>query len=423
MRRGKTKRRRVAVTGIGIVSAAGCTAAGLWQNVVDGASAIHSISRFDASAFRCRIGAEVEGFDFSPYLDGHRTARLDRFSQFAVAASSDALADAGLEASNASSRQAAVYLGSALGGIAFGEEQHERYLDSGIRSVAPGLALSIFVGAAASNVAIEFGFRGPSISNANSCASGAIAIGEAFHLVRDGDMDLVLAGGVECPLAPLTFGSFSLIRAMSTRNDDPESSCRPFDRDRDGFVMGEGAAVLLLEEMEHARRRGAAIKAELLGYATTNDAHHMTVPRPDGSEAARAMTIAMKDANVEAHDVGYVNAHATGTSLGDAAEAAALRSVFGGNTPPVSGTKAIHGHALGATPAIEAAITVMALSSGFLPATTNLETVDSDCEVNHVAVGGTFSQPTFALSNAFGFGGINAALVMGRCDQDGHVQA
>ncbi|HEV3311057.1 MAG TPA: beta-ketoacyl-[acyl-carrier-protein] synthase family protein [Chloroflexota bacterium] len=401
---------KVAVTGIGLVTAIGASREDVWAAVRAGCSPMRRVRRFDATGFRSQIACEVDGFDFTRYQNGHRSDRFDRFSEFAVAAARDAILDARL----VPEAETAVYLGSALGGIAFGEEQHKRYVTNGIKSVAPNVALTVFAGAAATNVAIELGLRGPAMSNANSCASGAISIGEAFHLIRNAGIKVALAGGVECPLAPLTFGSFSLIKAMSRRNDNPETSCRPFDLSRDGFVMAEGAAILVLEEWEHATLRGAHILAEILGYATTNDAHHMTVPRPDGSEAARAIRLALDDASVAPCDVDYINAHATGTVLGDAAEARAIRAIFGESTPPISGTKPLHGHALGASPAIEAAITVMAMNRSFVPATANLTNIDPDCPGNHVLSPGREIEVRVALSNAFGFGGINAALVFGR---------
>ncbi|HZT97275.1 MAG TPA: beta-ketoacyl-[acyl-carrier-protein] synthase family protein [Chloroflexota bacterium] len=410
-------RRRVAVSGIGVVTAAGTNPCALWESVAAERSCIGCLTRFDPSEFRSRMAAEVH--DFVPPNGTHaaRSSRLDRFSQFAVSAAEQALHDAGVDATALEGDGVGVYIGSALGGIAFGEEQHERFLAMGIRSVAPGLALSVFSGAGATNVSIAFGLRGPSISNANSCASGAVAIGEGFRMIREGKADVILAGGVEAPLAPLTFGSFALIKAMSANNAEPESACRPFDAARDGFVMGEGAAVLVLEEWNSARARGVRIRGELLGYATTSDAHHMTVPLPAGSEAARAMREALSDAGLDTGAVGYIQAHATGTRLGDAAESAAIISVFGPDTPPVSGTKAVHGHALGASPAIEAAITVMAMEHGHLPATVNLEQPGADCRLNHVPKGGLDTAPEFALSNAFGFGGINASLVFGPGDR------
>jgi 3-oxoacyl-[acyl-carrier-protein] synthase II len=405
---------RVVITGIGAISAIGCGAEQLWHGCLRSKSGIRRITRFDPTSFRSQIAAEVNGFDIHDYRDGKRVARLDRFSQFAVACAQQALCDAGFCPDALRGREIAVYLGSALGGVAFAEEQHERYLVAGLKAVAPSLALTVFAGAGATNIAIEFGFCGPAISNANSCASGAIAVGEAFRLLRSGQANIALAGGVEAPLAPLTFGSFALIKAMSTRNDAPALACRPFDRDRDGFVMGEGAAILVLEELQHAMRRDARIYAEILGYGTTNDAHHMTVPLADGREAARAVRLALAEARLEPSDVGYVNAHATGTPLGDAAESAALTAVFGEQTPPVSGTKALYGHALGASPALEAAITALAVHHNYAPATLNLCNVAPDCQLNHVCAPGQPLESGVALTTAFGFGGINAALLMAR---------
>jgi len=369
------------------------------------------LSRFDGSALRSQIAAEVREFDFQLGERGSHTSRLDRFSQFAVSAARAAVADAGFDGQLAGTN-AAVYLGSALGGVEYAEEQHARYVEKGIRAVAPALAVSVFAGAGATNVAIALDLRGPAISNANSCASGAIAMGEASRLIRAGGADVALAGGVECPLAPLTFGSFSVIKAMSKRNNDPKRSCRPFDQDRDGFVMGEGAGILVLEEWEHAIGRGATIMAELIGYATTNDAYHMVMPRPDGIEAARAMGLALADAGLKPSNIDYINAHATGTPLGDAAEMAAVRAVFGDDMPPISATKPLHGHPLGASPAIEAAITIMALQNGYVPATLNLDNIDESCAGNHVAMPGYASPLETAMSNAFGFGGTNASLIL-----------
>jgi 3-oxoacyl-[acyl-carrier-protein] synthase II len=278
------------------------------------------------------------------------------------------------------------------------------------------LALSVFGGAGATNVAMEFGMRGPAMGNANSCASGATAIGEAFHLVRSGSADVALAGGVEAPIAPLTIGAFSLIRATTTRNEDPRSASRPFDRDRDGFLMAEGGAMLVLEELGHAERRGVRPYAELNGYGATNDAYHMTAPLPSGEEAALAMTLAMREAGRSPDEIGYINAHATATPLGDPAEARAVRRALGAaaDRTPVSGTKGLHGHSLGASGAIEAAITALSLDRGWLPPTANLEGPDPACELAHVPAGGKEEAADVAVTNSFGFGGFNAALVLSR---------
>ncbi|HEX2035575.1 MAG TPA: beta-ketoacyl-[acyl-carrier-protein] synthase family protein [Chloroflexota bacterium] len=419
-------RRRVVITGVGAVTAAGVgsgqAAGGLWHGVQRGRPGTGPITRFDPSVFPSQVAAEVADFDASAFMDARRARRLDRFAQFALAAGLLALDDASLSLggpANGAATETAVYLGSALGGIAFAEAQHERYLRGGLRAVDPALALAVFGGAGATNLALELGLRGPAVGNSNSCASGAIAIGEAFRLIQSGSVSFALAGGAEAPLAPLTYGAFAVIRAMSTRNDDPAEACRPFDAQRDGFVMGEGACVLLLEELQHARARDALIYAELAGYGTTNDAYHITAPRPDGSEAARAMHLALADAGLTPEDVDYVNAHASSTPLGDRAEAVALARAFGAGLERVyvSGTKPLYGHPLGASGAIEAAIVALALHHRFLPATINLdETTPSSPEsrLRPVPPGGLYVQAEVALSNTFGFGGSNACLVLRR---------
>ena len=326
-------RRRVWITGLGPITAVGIGRSAFAEGLRGGRSPIRRIDRFDPSPFRSQVAAQVDAFDPLDHLDAREARRLDRFSQFGLAAGRLALADAGIAPGTPDappSERFGVYLGSALGGIAYAELQHERYLDGGIRSVAPNLALAVFGGAAPSNLGIALGLRGPILSTANSCAAGAVAIGEALRAIRDGTIDGALAGGVECPLSPLAFGAFDLIRALSDgRNDAPERACRPFDTGRDGFVMGEGACLLVLEAAEHAERRGAVPYAELLGYGATSDAHHMVQPRPDGAEAARAIRLALDDGGVEPAAVDYVNAHASSTPVGDVAEARALRLALG----------------------------------------------------------------------------------------------
>ena len=406
--------RRVVVTGIGAITPIGSGPDGLWAGARRGRSAVRRITRFDPSPFRSHVAAEIDDFDPVAVLGPKRARRLDRFSQLAVAAAMQAMADAGLELDDGLREVTGCYLGSALGGVAFGEEQHEAYLERGLAAVSAWLALSVFGGAGASNVAIELGIRGPNQANGNSCASGALAIGEAFKLVRAGEVPIMLAGGVEAPLAPLTFGAFAVIRAMSTRNDDPEHASRPFDRGRDGFVMGEGAGVLVLESEEHARARGARAYAEVRGYGGTNDAYHMTAPLPDGSQAARAICLALEDARLVPTDVEYVSAHASATPLGDSAEAAAIRLALGehGRRVPVSGLKGLFGHPLGATGAIETAIGALAIERGWLPGTCNLETPDEETGLELIGPSGLERRPRVVLKDAFGFGGSNVALVL-----------
>jgi len=305
-------------------------------------------------------------------------------------------------------------MGSALGGVAYAEDQMGKYMTGGLRAVDATLALAVFGGAASCNIAIEFGAYGPNSTNAMSCASGTIAVGDGFRAVRDDYADVMICGGAEAPLSTLCYGAFSLIRAMSTRNDDPATASRPFDRDRDGFVMGEGAAVVILEERERALARGAPIYAEVLGYGMTNDGHHMTAPRPDGSQAARAMRLALSDAHVVPGEIGYVNAHGSSTPLNDPTETLAVKQVLGDHAyrVPLSGTKGYYGHALGASGAIEAAICALALDRGWLPPTVNLASPDPACDLDYIAGSGRLAQPETIISNSFGFGGINASLVM-----------
>jgi 3-oxoacyl-[acyl-carrier-protein] synthase II len=407
--------RRVVITGIGAVTPIGTGADALWDGVMANRSAVRRIDRFDASPFPSRIAAQIDDFRPEDHLDPRRARRLDRFSALSVAAARLAVDHARLTVGDGSAARTGVWIGSALGGVAFGEEQHAAYVARGVRGVAPTLALAVFGGAGASNVAIDLGVTGPAVGNANSCASGAMAIGQAFHAIRDGTVDVALAGGAEAPLAPLTFGAFAMIRVLSTRNDDPATASRPFDRDRDGFVMGEAAAMLTLEERDAAIGRGATILAEVLGFGSSNDAYHMTAPRPDGRDAARAIVTALADGNVAAERVGYVNAHASSTPLNEVAEARAIHAALGTRaaTVPVSGTKGLYGHALGASGALEAAITVLALQRGVLPGTCNLDVLDPAVDLD-VLRDPRPATVDAALSTSFGFGGMNAALVLGR---------
>ncbi|MDF2773562.1 MAG: 3-oxoacyl-[acyl-carrier-protein] synthase 2 [Geminicoccaceae bacterium] len=407
-------RRRVVVTGIGAITPIGITGQALWEGVRAERSAVRSLTRFDPSIFRSHNAAEVNDFVPTDHLESKRAKRLDRFGQFSVVAARQALDDARIDLAAEDRDRIGAMMGSALGGVAFAEEQLGLFLTQGLRSVEPMLALAVFGGASSCNIAIEFGVRGPNSTNAMSCASGTIAVGEGFRQIRDGYADVMIAGGAEAPLSPLCYGAFALIRAMSTRNDDPASASRPFDRDRDGFVMGEGAAVLILEERDRAVARGAPIYAEILGYGLTNDAHHMTAPLPDGSQAARSISLALRDGAVSAGEIGYVNAHGSSTPLNDPTETLAIKRVFGDHAYriPVSSTKGYYGHALGASGAIEAAICALALRNRWVPPTVNLRTPDDACDLDHVPATGREAQFEYVLSNSFGFGGINAALVM-----------
>jgi 3-oxoacyl-[acyl-carrier-protein] synthase II len=408
--------RRAVITGVGAVTPIGTGAEGLWAGLAARVSAVRAITRFDPTPFRSKIAAEIPDFRPQDHLDAKRAKRLDRFSQLAVTSARFALADAELDPRRENGDRVGAMMGSALGGVAFAEAQVERFRVEGPRGLDPALALAVFPGAASCNIANEFGFTGPNSTNAMSCASGTIAVGDAFHAIRAGQADVMLAGGAEAPLAPMTYAAFSVIRAMSTRNDDPAHASRPFDEDRDGFVMGEGAAVLVLEERERALARGAKIYAELVGYAFTNDAYHMTAPRPDGRQAARAMELALADARVAPGEMGYINAHASSTPLNDATETRAIKRVFGDHAYhlSVSGTKGYYGHALGASGAIEVAICALALERRWLPPTLNLERPDPACDLDCLPGEGRAAAPELVLTNSFGFGGINASLVLRR---------
>jgi len=409
-------RRRVVITGLGPVTPIGTGAEGLWDGLRRERSAVRTLTRFDPALWRSRNAGEVADFDGADYLEAKRVKRLDRFGQFTVVAAQLALADAGVDLAREDRERVGAMMGTALGGVGFAEGELTKFNRGGAREVDPTLALNVFGGAASCNLAIEYGVHGPNSTNGMSCASGAMAIGDAFRAVRDGYADVMLAGGAEAPLMPLCYGAFAIIRAMSTRNDDPAAASRPFDRGRDGFVMAEGAAVIVLEERERAVARGARIYAELAGYGTSNDAYHMTAPRPDGRQAARAMCMALNDARVQPHDVGYVNAHGSSTPLNDPTETLAVKQVFGDHAGRlmVSGTKGYYGHALGASGAFEAAITALALSRGWLPPTVNLDTPDDGLDLDFIPGTGREARPEVALSNSFGFGGINAALVFRR---------
>jgi 3-oxoacyl-[acyl-carrier-protein] synthase II len=415
-------RSRVWITGMGIITAAGTGLEAFRAGLRAGKSPVKRIDRFDPSPFRSQVAAQVDDFDPLAWMPPKTARQLDRFSQFGLVAGQLAMTDAGLrpgEGGAASPERIGIYLGSALGGIAYAEEQHERFMAKGIRQVAPNLALAVFGGAAPANLGIALDVRGPILSTANSCASGAVAIGEAVGAIRAGEIDAAIAGGVEIPLSPLAFGAFDIIRALSAgSNDDPARACRPFDAQRDGFVMGEGAALLVLESDEIVRARGVEPYAEVMGYGATSDAYHMVQPRADGREAARAARIALAQAIVSPEEIDYVSAHASSTPIGDVAEARAIALALGAGVAaevPVSGTKALYGHPLGASGAIEAVICALAIRDGWAPASVNLEEPDPEiaailpCLLRE----GREGEYRRILSTSFGFGGLNAALVFG----------
>jgi len=407
---------RVAVTGVGVVTPIGIGVRAFWTNLLAGDVGVRSIRCFDPGAFSSRIAAEVRDFDARDFMAARRVQRTERFAQFAVSAARLAVDDAAFPLDGAR-HDIGVFVGSALGGLAFAEEQHDRYRRGGIRAVKPLLAVSVFAGAATTNIALDLDLRGPTLANANSCAAGSVAIGEAFRAIRRGECRAALAGGVEAPLSPLVFGAFAVIRSMSTRNDEPARASRPFDRDRDGFVMAEGAGVLVLERMDDALRRDARIYGEVAGYGLTTDAYHMTAPRPDGTCLARAIDGALAEANMDACEVELVDAHGSATVLNDKTETIALERALGSRarTVPVTATKGQHGHALGATGAWEAAVALLALQDGRVPRVVNLENRDDACALACVDATKPLD-PANAVSTSAGFGGINAALVFRRAE-------
>jgi 3-oxoacyl-[acyl-carrier-protein] synthase II len=414
-----TLKRRAVITGIGPITSIGIGRENFWRGLREEKSGIRTISSFDTSQFNAHCAGEIVDWVPENHFPPHRLKRLDRYAQFAVVSAKMALDDAGLPYSReAPQDRVGVSFGTALGGISNAEQDHARFLKKGTRGVNPTLAVQVFGGSAHSNIAIEFGFRGVGTTNSNSCASGTVSVGEALRYIRDDFADVIVAGGAEAPLSPLTFGAFAIIKSMSQRTGDPAVACRPFDLQRDGFVMGEGAASLIIEELEHARKREAHIYAEVLGYSLNNDAFHMTSPLPSGAASMRAMREALADAGLAPEQVDYINAHASSTQLNDSCETAAIKEVFGAHARriPVSGTKAFTAHALGATGAFEAAICALAIEHHWVPPTLNRDHPDPACDLDVVPYHGRDAQLNYVLSNSFGFGGINACVVLGRLD-------
>ncbi len=411
--------RRVVITGLGPITCIGTGREAFWKAIRAGRSGITRVTRFDTGEFKAHCAGEINDWDPTAFFPPHRLKRLDRFAQFAVASARLALEDARLPwSSEEPNDRIGVSFGSALGGVARAEHEHASFLKNGPRGVSQTLALQVFGGSANSNIAIECGFRGPGTTNSNSCASGVVAVGEALRYIRDGWADGMIAGGAEAPLSPLTFAAFDFIKTMSRWDGDPHLACRPFDLERDGFVMAEGAASLVLEEYEHARRRGAPIYAEVRGYALNNDAYHMTSPMPGGEPVSACMRAALARAALAPEDIDYINAHASSTQLNDANEIAAIKNVFGAHASSlaVSGTKAFTGHPLGATGAIETAICALALRDGYLPPTLHHRTPDPACDLDIVPNTGRVQPLCAVMNNAFGFGGINSVLVLSRVD-------
>ena len=413
-------KRRVVVTGLGVVSPIGNDMATTWRNLLDGKSGAGPITHFDAAKFPVRFAAELKGFDPLRYMDRKEAKRADAYTQYAVAAAVQAMSDAGLtDGHGTDPDRVGVIIGSGIGGLTSFEEQHDVYRERGPGKISPFFIPMFIADIAAGIVSMRFNAKGPNYATVSACATSAHAIGDAFLTIQYGDADMMLAGGAEATVTPMAIGGFANMKALSERNDSPETASRPFDQTRDGFVMGEGGGVVILEELEFARRRGARIYAELVGYGATGDAYHLTAPAPDGEGAQRAMRRAMKDAGVQPGDVQYINAHGTSTPANDVNETKAIKAVLGdaAKMVNVSSTKGSTGHMLGAAGVMELAFSSLVVREGMIPPTINYRNPDPECDLNYTPNAAVKRDVTVALSNSFGFGGHNVSLAVRRFDQ------
>ena len=410
-------KRRVVITGLGVIAPNGIGKERFWSALVNGKSGIGKVTRFDASTYPSQIAGEVNNFDPTDYMSPKSARRTDRYSQFAVACAKRAVEDARLKISHQNENRIGNVIGSAVGGLGFAEEQHSIFVEKGIKRISPFLAISLFPGAASSQIGIELGTKGYSNTLASGCAAGTDAIGHAFHSLRSGLADVILAGGVEAPIAPLTFGSFCVSGALSThRNDDPEKASRPFDKDRDGFVMSEGAGIVVLEELHHAMNRGANIYAEILAYGTNSDGHHMAHPLPNGDQTEKVIRETLQDANLQPNHISYINAHGTSTIINDSIETKVIKRIFReyAYDIPISATKSMTGHSMGAGGAIEMIASVLCITHQFVHPTINLNTPDPECDLDYVPSKGRSAEVNVVLSNSLSFGGKNAVLIISR---------
>lgn len=406
--------REVAVTGIGPVTPIGTGVDDFWKASLSGKSGVGMLTKFPADDYASRIAAEVRDFDVNDYLEPKRARRHERFSQLAFAATLLALRDAGLEPSDPDPARTGIIVGTGIGGIWLFEEEHKVLLERGPRAVSPSLIAMMIPNAAAGSIAIELGYMGPNECTVTACASSGHALARAVDIIRNGQADVMLAGGSEAAITPLALASFCSARALSKRNEDPERASRPFDAERDGFVFGEGATMLVLESVEHANGRGARIRGRILGYGLSADAHHIVAPHPEGGGAAASMTAALKDAGIGPSEVGYINAHATSTPLGDVSEVKAIKKVFGADPPPASAPKSMTGHLLGAAGSTELSMTILALEDQVLPPTINYEYPDPECDIDCVPNQAREHHFELGISNSFGFGGHNASIVVAK---------
>ena len=407
--------RRVVVTGLGLICAVGNNTGEVWQNLLAGKSGIRRITHFDTSKYACQIAAEVKDFDPLKYLDKKESRKMARFIHFAIAAADEAVAMSGLKITAENAEMVGVHIGSGIGGFDIIEREHTNLMEGGPRKISPFFIPAAIVNLAAGQVSMRFGAKGPNEATATACTTSAHSVGDSFRIIQHGDADVMIAGGSEAAITPMGVGGFAAMRALSTRNDEPEKSSRPWDRDRDGFVIGEGAGILIMEELDHARARGAKPIAEIVGYGMSGDAYHITQPAPEHEGGFRVMRNAVRDAKVNASDIGYVNAHGTSTPIGDTLEAHAIRNFFGDHKIAVSSTKSMTGHLLGGAGGLEAGVTVLALRDQILPPTINLENQDPDtCGMDFVPNQSRKASIEFAMSNSFGFGGTNGALLFKR---------
>ena len=408
--------RRVVITGIGLVSSLGIGTAPNWAALLAGRSGVTRITRFDVSAYAAQIAAEVKGFDPLDWIEKKDIKKMDLFIQYAVAASQFAVDDAGLTIDASNATEVGVFIGSGIGGFITIEREHEALLKGGPRKVSPFFIPSAIINLASGQVSIRFGAKGPNLATCTACSASAHAVGESYEIIKRGDADAMIAGGSEAAITPMSVGGFGQLRALSTRNDEPERASRPFDTDRDGFIIGEGAGVVILEELEQARRRGARIYAEVVGYGSTSDAYHMTAPSEDGDGGRRVMAMALRKAGIGPDQVDYINAHGTSTPYNDRLETLAIKNCFGDHARRlvISSTKSMTGHLLGGAGGLEAGISALAVHHQRVPPTINLDNPDPECDLDYVPHTSRAVPIRYALSNSFGFGGTNAALLFKR---------
>ncbi len=409
---------RVVITGLGVITSIGAGKEAFWSSLEAGRSGIHRVKKFDPAPYPTQMAAQLNGFDFGAFIDPKWVRRMDLTSQLAVSASKMAVKDAKLDLTKEDPERIGVVVGTAMAGHAFILEQHDNFREKGPMRINPFTALTVFPDAPASFISIELGLHGPSFSLATACSSALDAVGYAFNAIRKRELDVILMGGAEATVFPQAFSAFCVLRAMSQRNDQPERASRPFDKHRDGFVLGEGAGMLVLEDLEHAKQRGAHIYAEILGFGMTCDAYHMTAPEPSGRQAARALQVALNDAGVKPEDIDYINAHGTSTPLNDKTETLVIKQVFGDHayTVPISSTKSMIGHLIGAAGAVELIATTLAIEHQTIPPTINYDTPDPECDLDYVPNTARKARIDIALKNSFGFGGKNSALVIKKFD-------